>query len=1001
MACLERPLVCRTLTGALLVFALTTAHLDAQTIPAVRLSVSSSGEQANGESVRLGYSRDLRHILFRSGASNLVPGDANGVEDLFIRDRDTDRDGVFDESGAVSTIRASVGSHGEQADSASVDAILSPDGRFVLFSTEASTLIAGDTNGVSDVFLRDRDTDADGVFDEPEAVSTTRISEGVGGVQANAHATRLTMTPDARFILFVSAASTFTPQPVNQVPQIYRKDRATGALTLITRSADGLPANGPSDMGSLSDDGRIVAFRSEAGNLGGGPGGVQRAYVRDLAADRIVHAFDPSPSQPTIINHVVPDPGVAPDGSAVYITATRSDITRGTNMRFDGWLYEFDVQTGTRRLAALGNRFDFARDSRYITFVGNGGFLLGCRYDNGFHRFDRVTRAITPLVQTYVNGVAASGSLDRILFIEPRMAGCVPSRNNPPAETTNNLFDVQYGARLIMPALLVPGPLNEDGSELLVQTADATLLPGVDTNNYGDIYAVNLNAMLDRDGDRLDDRWEAATGLSYTSGAGADGPSGDPDGDGVANLQEQAAHSHPRGAVVRYLAEGAENAFFKTTLALANAGTTPAAALVRILGDQGQSNAVFISVPALGQRTLAMSDADALPTASFSMVVESDVPLAIERTMSWTATSGYGGHAERAIADLSTTWFLAEGSTTGEFSLFYLLQNPHDTEVRATIRYLRPAGLPPVERIYSLAPNSRLTIPVNGEGPELASTDVSAAIAAERPILVERAMYLSRFGQPFAAGHASVGVTAPAGSWFFGEGATGDFFDLFLLVANPTGTDAVVEARYLLSDGRVFTKTYDVRANSRLTIWVDGEEIPGHGRVLTNVDVSTVLTSVNAVPIIAERAMWFPGPAITPLFWTEAHVSAGSTETAARWVVADAYEGGPANVQTFVLVANTSNVDARVQFRYLNTYGYVQLEHIVPANSRFTLPVRSLHTGFGTYDSDFTSGHPVGLIVESVGPDPVAQIVVERSTYWDALGVTWAAGTNVLATPVP
>jgi hypothetical protein len=398
-----------------------------------------------------------------------------------------------------------------------------------------------------------------------------------------------------------------------------------------------------------------------------------------------------------------------------------------------------------------------------------------------------------------------------------------------------------------------------------------------------------------------------------------------------------------------------------------------------------------------------MSDAAPLPALSFSMVVESNVPLAIERTMSWTPGNSYGGHAEHAVADLSASWYLAEGSTTGDFSLFYLLQNPHDATVRTTIRYLRPAGLAPVERTYVLPPNSRTTIPVKDEAPELASTDVSADIRADDTILVERAMYLSRAGQPFAAGHASAGVTAPALQWYFGEGATGDYFDLFLLLANPSAQDAAVEARYLLSDGRVFTKTYDVRAGSRLTIWVDGEEIPGQGRVLANVDVSTVLTSTNGVPIVAERAMWFPGPAFTPLFWTEAHVSAGVTQTAARWVVADAYEGGPNNVQSFVLIANTSDVEESIRVQRLLDGGPPEYlyQGVIPANSRLTLPMRNLYSGFDTPDSEFMTERPGGVLVESLGPGPVAQLVVERSTYWNAGGVTWAAGVNVLATPVP
>ena len=207
----------------------------------------------------------------------------------------------------------------------------------------------------------------------------------------------------------------------------------------------------------------------------------------------------------------------------------------------------------------------------------------------------------------------------------------------------------------------------------------------------------------------------------------------------------------------------------------------------------------------LSRRTLDARDITGLPSASFSTIIESDASIAVDRTMKWDA-SGYGAHAEHDIQAPSTTWFFAEGSTTGTFTLFYLLQNPNATAATATIRYLRPIGLPPVQRSYVLPANSRTTIPVNAQARELASTDVSAAITADQPILVERAMYLSRDGQPFAAGHDSAGAAAAATSWFLAEGATGAYFDMFILIANPGSIDAEVEARYLLSSGAVLTR---------------------------------------------------------------------------------------------------------------------------------------------------------------------------------------------------
>src|SRR4029077_2051537 len=115
-----------------------------------------------------------------------------------------------------------------------------------------------------------------------------------------------------------------------------------------------------------------------------------------------------------------------------------------------------------------------------------------------------------------------------------------------------------------------------------------------------------------------------------------------------------------------------------------------------------------------------------------------------------------------------------------------------------------------------------------GLGAALASTDVSAVfeVLNGQPIIVERAMYADVPGQVFGAGHASAGVTAPALEWFLAEGATGSFFDLFVLVANPNPTPGTITAEYLLVGGGTYTKDYSVPANGRLTIWVDDEILP-------------------------------------------------------------------------------------------------------------------------------------------------------------------------------
>jgi hypothetical protein len=256
------------------------------------------------------------------------------------------------------------------------------------------------------------------------------------------------------------------------------------------------------------------------------------------------------------------------------------------------------------------------------------------------------------------------------------------------------------------------------------------------------------------------------------------------------------------------------------------------------------------------------------------------------------------------------------------------------------------------------------------------------------PVIVERAMYLNGGGQVFGAGHEGAGVSAPATSWFLAEGATGSYFDCFVLIANPSDVDAAVEVSYLLPDGTVINKAYVIRAGSRFNIWVDNEDPR-----LADTAVSTTVTSTNGVPIVVERAMWW-GPNGT---WIEGHDSAGATRSGTKWELADGETGGPRNVQTYVLVANTSTTDGQVRVSVLLEDG-TRLEqvHVVKARSRFTVPVGAFFPE--TQDRRF------GVAIESVGRDPV-QIVVERAMYSDALDarsgrVVWAAGTGALGTRI-
>ena len=218
-----------------------------------RMSESSAGVEANDRSLNGDLSADGRFAVFESRATNLVAADNNGEIDVFLRDRDTDADGIYDEVGAVLTERISVSSTGTEGDAASTGARVSDDGRFVVFESIADNLVAGDL-GSKDVFLRDR------LLGE-----TVRISVNFSGGQAAGDSSFASISGDGRFIAFESAAPDILPD--NTAGQIYVYDRVLDVTERVSVDSSGLPGNQASFEGRLSADGGKVVFTSGANNL--------------------------------------------------------------------------------------------------------------------------------------------------------------------------------------------------------------------------------------------------------------------------------------------------------------------------------------------------------------------------------------------------------------------------------------------------------------------------------------------------------------------------------------------------------------------------------------------------------------------------------------------------------------------------------------------------------------------------------------------------------------
>ena len=150
--------------------------------------------------------------------------------------------------------------------------------------------------------------------------------------------------------------------------------------------------------------------------------------------------------------------------------------------------------------------------------------------------------------------------------------------------------------------------------------------------------------------------------------------------------------------MITYLAEGATGAFFDTRLALANPNATQALVLTRFQKGDGTTISDYRVIPPFSRTTIDVETLAGLEAAEFSTLVEADVQVVADRTMTWDST-GYGSHAERGILTRTATkWYFAEGATFGPFNLFYLVQNPNAQAAQVTVTYLLGAGAPLVKQ---------------------------------------------------------------------------------------------------------------------------------------------------------------------------------------------------------------------------------------------------------------------------------------------------------------
>jgi Tol biopolymer transport system component len=322
----------------------------------VRVSVGSGGVEGTGATFSVSTSGTGRYVVFSSTAPNLVPGDTNALEDVFVHD-----------TYAGTTKRVSVNNGGLEGNNASTTAFMSPDGRFFAFTSLAT--LDTDGSAFSDIFLRD------------EQLGTTRLeSVDSGGLQASGNSSQVALSADASVIAYQSIAGNLVPGDTNGVNDIMVRNRPLGitfaasARDLTTTNYGNAASNNP----SISGDGRYVVFETASANLiGSDANAVVDIYLRDTATNRTLRISEALGGGDADFGSFFGS--ISADGRFVAFASAATNLT--PDVKTNGGaadIFVRDWQTGaTARLSQDVNGVDgdnnsnnprISADGRYVVF---------------------------------------------------------------------------------------------------------------------------------------------------------------------------------------------------------------------------------------------------------------------------------------------------------------------------------------------------------------------------------------------------------------------------------------------------------------------------------------------------------------------------------------------------------------------------------------------------------------------------------------------------------
>ncbi len=844
-------LIYTTFLVALVVMAITVPVQGISAAPGDVLlnSCSSSGVGGNANATWTSISANGRYVVFISVSTNLGPSTSGSDSQVFRKDLQT---------GQVRL--CSSNSAGTQGNNFSGYPSIDSDGRYVTYSSLATNLGPAVTGSHSNVFRKDMQTG-----------QVLFCSSNLAGTEGNNSSVYNSMSPEGRYVVFLSMASNLGPVTTPSRYNVFRKDMQTGHVLLCSSNSSGTEGNAGSLGGSgvphINSDGRYVAFHSLASNLGPvtTPGRFN-VFRKDTQTGQVLLCSSNSSgaegdtdseyasisSSGRYVAFMSQSTNLGPATTAGRWNILRKDLQTGQvslcssnsagvqgnsdsdwmSMSADGNLIAFDSSSTNLGPATTAGRWNvFRKDMTEGQVVlcssnsagvqgNNGSFTASISAEGRYVAFDSMATNLGPSAHTgIVNSFRKELPVGETWFLAEGstawgFSDYMTIENPNSAQVKVDITYMPTQTANVVKTVTLPA-----SSQTTINPAD--VLGQQDFSTRVQCQDPTKPIAVDRTM-----RW---------TGVGAPVP------------EEHSSIGVTSAAKTWYLPEGSSAWGFECWLLVQNPGSTEASVDFTYMIEGVGPRKVNHKVKAKSRATFNMETDIGQHDAS--VMLTSNQPVIPERAM--YKNNRREGHESIGTTTPAADYYLAEGTTAWGFTTYVLVQNPQSTPTEVTVTYMTPSG-PKAQPKFTMAANSRKTIRVN-DIPGVSNTDLSTRVHGSKPIIAERAMYWNN-GTGEAC-HDSIGMSSPHATFYMPDGQStpeDGSTETWTLVQNPNSTDVKIELTYLRPSGTGnVTLTDTVPKNSRKTYNM-ADKVEGRAAI-------KVVCKTSGKNVMVERAMYWNG----------------------------------------------------------------------------------------------------------------------------------------------